>query len=402
MEAVLVTRQIPVWQDRRAIALLMAASLTTMANATIAPALPGLERLFADDPNAALLTRLLVPAPSLAVAICAPLAGLAADRIGRRRLLLFGVVLFVISGCAGLILPGLPTIFLSRLVLGVAVALIMTAQTALIGDYFTGDDRNALTGLQISARNLGGLVFILTAGWVATISPRLPFAIYGFAAAFLPLMWLVIVDPPRLSPAVSATPAGASEDRRPWRLLFASLVLLQAVTNMIFFIMPTQLSFFLDAQGYDSAIMTGSALGVLMLSGGGFALLYPRIQRKTGYAGIFALGYGAMALGFLLLVTASAPPSVFGAVAAIGAGYALVSPSFIALALNLAPPQKRGLAGGILTASIFIGQFCSPLLSTPLIAGYHYPGLFGGTAVLLAIMAATAVAAGGAKRLRRA
>ncbi|WID96339.1 MFS transporter [Bosea vestrisii] len=401
MEAILATKQIPIWQDRRAIALLMAASLTTMANATIAPALPGLERVFADDPNAALLTRLLVPAPSLAVAICAPLAGLAADRIGRRKLLLVGVVLFVISGCAGLLLPNLPAIFLSRLVLGVAVALIMTAQTALIGDYFSGDDRNALTGLQISARNLGGLVFILTAGWAAAISPRLPFAIYGLAAAFLPLMWLVIVDPPRLSRAAGAALADAGGDRSPWRLLFASLVLLQAVTNMIFFIMPTQLSFFLDAQGYDSAIMTGTALGVLMLSGGGFALLYPRIQRAVGYAGIFALGYGAMAVGFLLLVTAAATPAIFAAVAAIGAGYALVSPSFIALALNLAPMQKRGLAGGILTASIFIGQFCSPLLSTPLIAGYGYPALFGGTAVLLAAMTATAVLAGGAGRLRR-
>lgn len=122
MEAILAKRQIPVWQDRRAIALLMAASLTTMANATIAPALPGLERLFAGDPNAALLTRLLVPAPSLSVAIFAPLAGIAADRLGRRRLLLFGVILFVLSGSAGLVLPDLPTIFASRLVLGVAVA----------------------------------------------------------------------------------------------------------------------------------------------------------------------------------------------------------------------------------------------------------------------------------------
>ena len=177
METVLDTGKIPIWRDRRAIALLMAASLTTMANATIAPALPGLERLFADDPNAALLTRLLVPAPSLGVAIFAPLAGIAADRAGRRPLLLFGVILFVMSGSAGLVLPDLPTVFASRLVLGIAVALIMTAQTALIGDYFTGDDRNALTGLQISARNFGGLVFILTAGWVATLSPRLPFAI---------------------------------------------------------------------------------------------------------------------------------------------------------------------------------------------------------------------------------
>ena len=397
MEAILATRQIAVWQDRRAIALLMAASLTTMANATIAPALPGLERLFAGDPNAALLTRLLVPAPSLSVAIFAPLAGIAADRIGRRPLLLFGVILFVLSGCAGLVLPDLPTIFASRLVLGIAVALIMTAQTALIGDYFTGDDRNALTGLQISARNLGGLVFILSAGWVATLSPRLPFAIYALAAAFLPLMWLVIVDLPRLSPA-GVNLADPSDKQGGWRLPLALLVLLQGATNMIFFIMPTQLSFFLDARGYDSAIMTGSALGVLMLSGGGFALLYPRIQRAAGYAGIFALGYGAMALGFLILLLAATTPAIFAAVAAIGAGYALVSPSFVALALNLAPAQKRGLAGGILTASIFIGQFCSPLLSTAVIAGYGYASLFGGTAALLAIMTATATLAGGASR----
>jgi MFS family permease len=399
MENVLITKQIPVWQDRRAIALLMAASLTTMANATIAPALPGLERLFAGDPNAALLTRLLVPAPSLSVAIVAPLAGIAADRIGRRPLLLFGVILFVIAGSAGLVLPDLPTIFMSRLMLGIAVALIMTAQTALIGDYFTGDDRNALTGLQISARNLGGLVFILTAGWVATLSPRLPFAIYGLAAAFLPLMWLVIIDPPRLSPAAGTKLASDRADDRSWQLPLALLVLLQGATNMIFFIMPTQLSFFLDAQGYDSAIMTGSALGVLMLSGGGFALLYPRVQRQIGYAGIFALGYGAMALGFLLLVAASTSMSIFAAAAAIGAGYALVSPSFVALALNLAPARKRGLAGGILTASIFIGQFCSPLISTPVIATYGYAALFGGTAALLVFMTLTAALAGGAARL---
>ncbi|PZR94502.1 MAG: MFS transporter [Stutzerimonas stutzeri] len=400
MEAVHVSRQIPVWQDRRAIALLMAASLTTMANATIAPALPGLERLFAGDPNAALLTRLLVPAPSLSVAIVAPLAGVAADRIGRRPLLLFGVILFVLSGCAGLVLPDLPTIFMSRLMLGIAVALIMTAQTALIGDYFTGDDRNALTGLQISARNLGGLVFILTAGWVATLSPRLPFAIYGLAAAFLPLMWLVIIDPPRLLPVAGAKLASDRADDRSWRLSLALLVLLQGATNMIFFIMPTQLSFFLDAQGYDSAIMTGSALGVLMLSGGGFALLYPRVQRQIGYAGIFVLGYGAMALGFALLV-ASTTSAIFAAVAAIGSGYALVSPSFVALALNLAPAQKRGLAGGVLTASIFIGQFCSPLISTPVIATYGYAALFCGTAALLTLMTMIAVLAGGANRLRK-
>lgn len=390
MENIVSTRETPIWSDPRAVALLLAASLTTMANATISPALPGIERLFADDPNAALLTRLLVPAPSLSVALFAPLAGFAADRIGRRAMLLIGVVLFVIAGCAGLVLPDLPSIFASRLILGVAVALIMTAQTALIGDYFTGDDRNALTGLQISARNFGGLVFISLAGWAATLSPRLPFAIYGLATIFLPLMWLAIVEPPRLAAMPGASPMSGDDGHPSWRGLLAALVLLQGATNMIFFLMPTQISFFLEMQGYESAVMTGTVLGLLMISGGCSALLYRRVQRAIGSAGIFAAGYAAMALGFLLLSRSASTPPLFAAALLIGAGYALVSPSFVAMALNLAPRRSRGMAGGILTASIFIGQFCSPLASTPLIAAHGYRTLFGGTAWLLAIMALTA------------
>ncbi|MBE1203138.1 MFS transporter [Aminobacter carboxidus] len=386
----------PVWMDGRAVALLLAASLTTMANATISPALPGLERLFAADPNAAMLTRLLVPAPSLSVALFAPFAGIAADRFGRRLLLLVGVILFAVSGCAGLFLPDLPTIFASRLVLGVAVALIMTAQTALVGDYFTGEKRSAMTGLQISARNFGGLVFISLAGWAAAMSPRWPFAIYGLAMVFLPLMWMVVVDPPRRLQAVGARAVDEAEAHPSWVLLLSLLVLLQAVTNMIFFVMPTQMSFFLEAKGYDGAVMTGAILGTLMLAGGSFALLYPKVQRATGYAGIFLLGYAGMALGFLLLVFAGTTPILFAAAAAIGAGYALVSPSFVALTLNLAPLRRRGVSGGILTASIFIGQFVSPLLVTPLIAGHGYEALFSGIALLLAAMAIAAGAVGGA------
>ena len=391
MERLVSTQERPIWQEPRAAALLLAASLTTMANATISPALPGIERLFADDPNAALLTRLLVPAPSLSVALFAPLAGLAADRIGRRMMLLAGVMLFVVAGCAGFVLPDLPSIFASRLVLGIAVALIMTAQTALIGDYYTGDDRKALTGLQISARNFGGLVFISLAGWAATLSPRLPFAIYGLAALFLPLMWLAIVEPPRIGTAAGSAPANDRDGHPSWRNLLAVLVLLQGVTNMIFFLMPTQIAFFLEARGYESAVMTGTVLGLLMISGGGSALLYRRAQRTIGSAGIFAAGYGAMALGFLILSRSASVPSLLAAALFIGAGYALVSPSFVALALNLAPRRSRGLAGGVLTASIFIGQFCSPLASTPLIAIHGYGELFRDTACLLAVMALAAM-----------
>lgn len=391
MESTSRTTDMVIWRDSRAVALLMAATLTVMANATISPALPGLQQLFADDPHSALLTRLLVTAPSLSIALLAPLAGLAVDRIGRRVLLLAGIVLFVIAGSAGLYLPNLPAIFLSRIALGIAVAFIMTAQTALVGDYFTGEARSALTGLQVSARNFGGLVFILLAGLVAAVSPRWAFGVYGLALLVLPIAWKVIVEPQRTLSAGQVACASGSEEQRKWRLPFLGLVVLQSITNMFFFIMPTQLPFFLDAEGYSSAAMTGMTLSVLMLSGGSVALVYSRIQRAIGYAGVYAIGYAAMASGFLLLVTSAVPLFTFAGAALIGAGYAAVSPTFVALTLALAPAHRRGLAGGILTASVFTGQFISPLLSTPVIMTAGYQGLFLDAAVLLAIMAAIAL-----------
>ena len=138
----------PLWLETAAIALLMTATLKIMANATISPALPALEASFPDEPAAAYLTRFLVAAPSLSVVLIAPFAGLAADRFGRGPLLLAGVLLFAFAGSAGAYLPDLQSILVSRLLLGVAVAMTMTAQVALVGDLFSGQRRSAFMGWQ--------------------------------------------------------------------------------------------------------------------------------------------------------------------------------------------------------------------------------------------------------------
>ncbi|WP_299376333.1 MFS transporter [uncultured Kiloniella sp.] len=403
----------PVWQDGRAIALMMAATLMVMANATISPALAGLERAFMGQPNADLLIRLLVPAPSLTVVIFAPLAGYFVDRYGRRVMLLSGVVLFVITGSAGFYLPDLEMIFASRLALGIAVAMIMTSQTALIGDYFTGEKRSALTGLQISARNFGGFVFLTLAGWFAVSSPRLPFVIYGLAVLYLPFMWLVIKETSLRS--AKKTTENLSTNRAPgttakietsetdghksWKGLIAALAVLQLMTNMIFFLMPTQLPFFLDSLGYDSAVMTGAGLGALSLAGGCAALFYGRIKRVMGYAGAYALGYGFMALGFAILPFGANVIAIIAGSVAVGIGFALAVPNFVGIALQIAPSSRRGMAGGVLTTSVFLGQFCSPFLSIPSITSFGYNATYQGTALLLGTVALMAAVKRGMEAL---
>ncbi len=375
-----------VWKDPRAIALLMAATLTVMANATISPALAGLERMFRDDPNVLWLSRLLVSTPSLTVIICAPLAGVIADRYGRRPLLLAGVLLFAVMGSAGMILPDLMSILMSRLGLGIAVAMVMTAQTALMGDYFVGSQRSSLIGLQTSARNFGGFVFISMAGLLAVSSPRLPFAIYGLALLMVPFLWRYISEPMKHSAAAKKATGAESDGPSAWAWLLAMLALLQMVTNMIFFLMPTQLPFFLDAQGYDSASMTGAALGTLMLSGGTAALLYGRVKARLGYSGMFTLAYGFMAVG-LMLLTFQETWGVFLGTASVGTGYALAMPNFPAIALQVAPGSRRGLAGGALTSSVFLGQFLSVFVSIPLIAAVGFAGTFQIVATALICLA---------------
>lgn len=382
-----------VLRDPRGVALLLAATLTTMANATISPALAGLELRFADHPHVEMLTRLLVPAPSISVVLFAPFVGILADRVGRRALLLLGVVLFVVSGLAGVVLPDLNSIFASRLMMGVAVALIMTAQTALIGDYFEGDQRQQLMGLQISARNFGGFVAIFLAGLLASIAPQYAFLLYGLAALFLPLMWWVIADPQRLSAAQQA----ANDRAMPapvagWQLVLFAMILLQTLTSMIFFVMPTQLPFFLQSMGLDAALATGNALGALTISGGIAALLYARLHKKVGAAGTLGLGYGFMAAGFFVLAFATGFWSVFAGATLVGWGFASVMPNFVSIALKVTPAQHRGRAGGLLTMSVFLGQIISPFASMALITQFGFSGLYGLIALVLALFAVAGLA----------
>lgn len=381
-----------VWRDPRARALMIAASLTVMTAATISPALPGLERQFPQTEANALVVRMLVSAPSLAVVLVAPWCGVIADRAGRRPMLLAGLALFILAGSAGLVLPTLPLILVSRLALGVALAMVMTAQSALLGDYFSGATLQKVSSAQVSARNFGGLVFILLAGLLATVGPRLAFAIYALPLLVLPYFWRVIVEPAR-PPAVAPGRALPGPDPS-WRrvLLLAGG---QMVVTMLFFVMPTQLPFFLSTRGYASPAVAGAALGMLMMAGGVTALFYPRIRARIGNGGNWACGFGLMAAGFALLVLAPAQAGIFLGCAAIGAGYALSIPGFVVLSLAATPPGRRGRTGAMLTGSVFLGQVLSPVLSNPALAqwGWHAGGLglaalLGGAAAVFGILAA--------------
>ncbi|WP_068082683.1 MFS transporter [Polycladidibacter stylochi] len=363
------------WYDKRALSLLFAAALTVLANTAISPALPDLQAMYASQPGAQWLTRLLVPAPSLSVIFAAPLCGSFADKYGRRPLLLSGVLLFAIAGTIGMVLPGLVSIMISRLILGIAVAMVMTAQTALTGDYYTQPKRSQIIGLQISARNFGGLVFILIASFLASLSPKAPFAVYALALLILPFLLQSIKEPQITVKQQQQTTNDTQQAASSWRLQLVILALLQLLTNLCFFILPTQLPFYFDSLGKSAAILTGFALATIMIMGGTSALYFSKLSKRIGNRRLLSLAYLFMASGIALLSTQNTL-AIFVGVAATGTGYALASPIFPAIALQIAPAQQRGRASGMITTSIFMGQLLSVFASMPLINTIGYQATF--------------------------
>lgn len=177
-------------------------------------------------------------------------------------------------------------------------------------------------------------------------------------------------------------------------LALAAVFAAAALNSVAFYLVPTQLPFHLAEIGAAAPSRAGLAIGLFSLASATVALGYGRLRHHLGLTGMFALGFALMALGYGLIAIATSYGGIVLATVVTGIGMGCVMPNLGAAAMALAPATMRGRVAGGLTASIFIGQFISPLMSQPWIATFGYAAAFRDTGVLLAVMACTAGVAG--------
>jgi MFS family permease len=371
------------------LAVLGLASMTIMANATVASSLPGLREHYADVPHIDTLAGLIVTLPSLAIVLSAGLMGVLIDRWDRQKLLLVTAVLYAIGGTSGLWAESLWGMLAGRLALGLGVAGTMNLGMTWASDLWQGPARARFLGMQGAAISAAGIVFMLLGGLLASYHWRGAFAVYALILPIAALAFLALGPHARRIKAERNTPKSArsTDDRFPWAA-YAFIAPLAFLFQVAFYVTPTRLPFHLEALGVHSPLVVGALMAALVMVSAPVSLMYGRIRARLSAMTIFGLSFVLIGAGFLAHASATDWHGVLLGSLIAGLGMGISMPNYTTWFMARVPASMRGRASGLLTTAFFLGQFASPLVSAPLVATFGLAGTFaavGGGLVALGL-----------------
>lgn len=361
----------------KGLTLIYAQILPVMAIVSLFPAIPKLFKQFGHMEGAGFLIPAIVTIPSLCAALFAPIAGIIADRYGRRRSFIGGMMLYVAAGIVPLFTVDLTVMMASRAVLGIAEAFAITISSALIGDYF-GEQRHKWVAWVGVATSIAGTGLIAAGGALADISWRGPFAIYLAAIPGL-IMALLFIDEPR-GERSECVGKPAVAFAFPWK----EAAIIGAVTltaSILYYVEPLNIARVLDMRGAGTSTQIGLIQAATSLTYIMGAFLYRRLHalpvgRLLGIAAVL-IGVGQIILG---VGQSWQVVAIGAAVQQLGGG--MVIPTLLAWGQAMLPLEQRGRGMGIWATAFFSGTFlCSPLVSA-------VAGLSGGLIPAMVVMGA--------------
>lgn len=338
----------------------IASCLSIVGAVMIAPMLPRIAAEFgSSSPHAAELVPLIASIPSLAILLFAPIAGLLADRFGRKRMLIAGCLVYALVGFLPAILSDLKSILLARLIFGCGEATIMTCCATLIADYWPIQQRAKYLNRQVVTNGVAGALFFTVGGIVGETSWRSPFYLYMLPFFFIPIIAKVLWEPPR------RTEVEIDQETFPrrevirtalssWFTIFFGMVAL--------FIVPIMTPGILVAIGVTSSSLIGVSTGLELLIGVFGTLSWPYFRKRLGIAGVNTMSLLLVAVGLVILAHAPNYSTVLVAVAVHGFGGGFIVANTMLPLLHKLPVKYRARGLGVYSSFLYLGQFTTPLI----------------------------------------
>jgi len=346
----------------------------------VLPLLPTYAALFKVSPAA---IGLLVTSFSVLQLVAVPVWGGLSDRIGRRPVLIVGLVGSAVSYVLFAAAHSYWTLLVSRIVAGAMGATVGVAQ-AYIADVTVPERRAQAMGILGAAFAMGFILGPALGGMLSAHS----YSSAGVVAAALCTV--------NALGALAWLPETARHDpvRRRGRVPLGTLAAPLAASFLLtaaFAVIHVTLPLFGKDEWHDSTAQMGMLFAYMglvsaIVQGGVVGRLAPRVgEGRLAVAGALLL-----ALGLALVPEASARPALFLALGVLSAGSALATPSVYAVVSRGASPAQQGAALGITQTASTLGRIAGPSVAGFLIGavGMRAPFWAGALLGLLGMAAA--------------
>jgi MFS transporter, DHA1 family, tetracycline resistance protein len=309
---------------------------------------------------------------SLSQFFFSPVWGKISDRVGRKPVLLIGmigtVVGYLLMGMAKVVL----VLFIARLIAGVASANIGTAQ-AYLADISSPETRARAMGLLGAAFGLGFVFGPALGGWAGVTfgyaSPM--FIAAGLAALnfFFVLGFLPESHTTRSEKRARIFPE-LWENVNVQTYLFSFFCYFLVIAG--FSMMTTIFALFLKHRFDLDARHTGyilAAIGIVgvIIQGG----LIGRLVKRFGEASLALVGTLIMGAGLVGLAMSRQFSTMLAASAAVGVGNSLLMPTLSALASRSASAEWQGRALGVVQSGGSLARWFGPVIAGVLLGLPH-------------------------------
>jgi MFS family permease len=345
--------------------LLLATTLPVLGTLLVSPLLDSLVEPFGTTPANIGLMISFMTAPGI---VMIPVAGVLADRIGRKPVLVVAVTLFGLSGAAVALTTDFRVVLGLRFLQGVGFAGIGPILITSIRDQYSGTKEATAQGLRLSWGGISGAVFPLLSGLLVVVAWQYPFLLYLIA---LPIAGLLVVffEEPTTESGTADESLEGSYHRELVGLVrhprVIALVIARALPNVVWIGFYT----------YNSIIVvrviggTPPVAGLLAALGNVvFALSASQAGRVTSVTSgrlVPLLGANlALGVGFVVVLFSPVVAPALVGITLMGAGTGLLLSLYRSLVTGLAPESLRS---GLVSIAESAGRVANTL--TPIVMG---------------------------------
>lgn len=314
----------------------------------------------------------------------APYWGRLSDQIGRRPVILIGLlgygITFVLFGLAS----ELWMLFAIRILSGVLSSAAMPTAMAYVADVTSEEHRSRSIGLMSAAMGTGLIFGPALGGWLGQYSFSLPFFIAGLMALIAcPFAYRYLPETLNRAGNILAS-AAVDFSVREFKSPLFSLFLLALITNFSAAMFEATFVLFAAHQADFGPKEMGVVFTLLAVIGVVIqGSLIGRLVKRFGDMNLIKAGLLLSASGLILIIGASDMKSLLLTSAIYNIGLALMGPSSSTLVTRYGE-QGQGTALGIMQSFGSLGRIIGPIIGGGLYELSIYSPYIVGTVIMIA------------------